>query len=453
MGKKQHQSDKLYLTTKEWSQFYGGHKTRPGKDKSDFKRLPFDCCSLSFQPVEHPLCTPDGVVFDLMNIVPYLKQHGHNPITGEPLDAKSLIKLTFHKNNDGKYHCPVMYRVFTENSHIVAIRTTGNVFSMEAVEQLNIKTKNLMDLLSSEPFTRKDIITIQDPHSLDKFDISKFHHVQKNLKVSDPDEERAKKNPQYHLKYISVEARETLSELSATYTAPAVQEEVVQVADTLNAAHYSTGAVAAGFTSTTMDPETRHSAAIVDEDVVRYARVKKKSPPPSSPHLSLSSLSLPPTHLSLFSLQVPRTCENFIKLCETGYYRGTVFHRSIRNFMLQGGDPTATGKGGESIWGSTFRDEFKPNLTHSGRGVLSMANSGPNTNKSQFFITYRSCRHLDNKHSVFGRVVGGLDVLGSMEKVSVDDKDRPTKDLIIETTQVFVNPYDEADEQHITEDV
>ncbi|PIO32372.1 hypothetical protein AB205_0189110, partial [Aquarana catesbeiana] len=80
---------------------------------------------------------------------------------------------------------------------------------------------------------------------------------------------------------------------------------------------------------------------------------------------------------------IPKTCENFIKLCKKNYYDGTIFHRSIRNFVIQGGDPTGTGTGGESYWGKPFKDEIKPNLSHTGRGVLSMANSGPNTNKSQ----------------------------------------------------------------------
>ena len=84
-----------------------------------------------------------------------------------------------------------------------------------------------------------------------------------------------------------------------------------------------------------------------------------------------------------------RTCENFLTHCSSGYYNNTVFHRSIRHFMVQGGDPDGTGSGGNSIWGKAFKDEFKPQYSHSGRGVLAMANSGPDTNKSQFYITYR----------------------------------------------------------------
>lgn len=96
-----------------------------------------------------------------------------------------------------------------------------------------------------------------------------------------------------------------------------------------------------------------------------------------------------------------------------------------RNFMIQGGDPTGTGRGGESIWGKPFKDELNSKLVHSGRGVVSMANSGPHTNGSQFFILYKSAKHLNFKHTVFGMVVGGLTTLSAMEKVPVDDDDRP----------------------------
>ncbi|PPR92813.1 hypothetical protein GOBAR_AA27859 [Gossypium barbadense] len=108
-----------------------------------------------------------------------------------------------------------------------------------------------------------------------------------------------------------------------------------------------------------------------------------------------------------------------------GYYNGVAFHRNIRNFMIQGGDPTGTGRGGESIWGKPFNDELNSKLLHSRRGVVSMANSGPHTNGSQFFILYKSANHLNFKHTVFGGVVGGLTTLSAMEKVPVDDNDKP----------------------------
>jgi cyclophilin family peptidyl-prolyl cis-trans isomerase len=111
--------------------------------------------------------------------------------------------------------------------------------------------------------------------------------------------------------------------------------------------------------------------------------------------------------------RAPLTVENFVNLARSGFYDGTTFHRVIPGFMAQGGDPTGTGRGGP---GYQFGDEFDPTLRHDGEGVLSMANAGPGTNGSQFFITYGATPHLDDKHSVFGRVVEGLDVLRSIRE-------------------------------------
>ncbi|XP_060026762.1 RING-type E3 ubiquitin-protein ligase PPIL2 isoform X1 [Lagenorhynchus albirostris] len=461
MGKRQHQKDKMYITCAEYTHFYGGKK--PDLAQTDFRRLPFDHCSLSLQPFVYPVCTPEGVVFDLLNIVPWLKKYGTNPSNGEKLDGRSLIKLNFAKNSEGKYHCPVLFTVFTNNSHIVAIRTTGNVYAHEAVEQLNIKAKNFRDLLTDEPFSRQDIITLQDPTSLDKFNVSNFFHVKNNMKIIDPDEEKAKQDPSYYLKNTNTETRETLQELYKEFKGDEMLAATMKVpektkVDRLNAAHYSTGKVSASFTSTAMVPETTHEAAAIDEDVLRYQFVKKKGY--VRLHTNLGDLNLE-LHCDL----TPKTCENFIKLCKKQYYDGTLFHRSIRNFVIQGGDPTGTGTGGESYWGKPFRDEFRPNLSHTGRGVLSMANSGPNTNKSQLwmaallateqsgcpsqsvsFITFRSCAYLDRKHTIFGRVVGGFDTLTAMENVESDPKtDRPKEEIRMDSTTVFVDPYEEAD--------
>lgn len=175
-------------------------------NKSEFRRLPFDHCALSFQPFENPLCNHDGVIYDFTSIYPFTKKYGIDPATGkvinywridrccrgccrgcccccccycynifpphsqcrevrkngncfQKLDSKALIKLKFTKNADGKYHCPVLFKVFNENSHIVAIKTTGNVFSYEAVEQLNLKTKNFKVSLI-DPVTEQNNTTL-----------------------------------------------------------------------------------------------------------------------------------------------------------------------------------------------------------------------------------------------------------------------------------------------------
>jgi cyclophilin family peptidyl-prolyl cis-trans isomerase len=115
----------------------------------------------------------------------------------------------------------------------------------------------------------------------------------------------------------------------------------------------------------------------------------------------------------LHAAKAPLTVENFVNLARAGFYDGTTFHRVIPGFMAQGGDPTGTGRGGP---GYQFGDEFSPDLRHDGAGVLSMANAGPGTNGSQFFITYSATPHLDDRHSVFGRVVEGMDVLSSIRE-------------------------------------
>ncbi|MBN1303227.1 MAG: peptidylprolyl isomerase [Anaerolineales bacterium] len=115
--------------------------------------------------------------------------------------------------------------------------------------------------------------------------------------------------------------------------------------------------------------------------------------------------------LELFSDKVPTTVNNFVFLARQGFYDGTLFHRVISDFMAQGGDPTGTGRGGP---GYRFGDEFHPSLKHDRPGILSMANAGPNTNGSQFFITHVPTPHLDNRHSVFGQVIEGMDVLLSI---------------------------------------
>lgn len=445
MGKRQHQKDKMYLTYTEWTTLYGGKRSgTTTEEDTSFKRLPFDHCCICLQPFDDPYCDSDGNIFELQAIIDFLKKFKVNPVTGKKLDIKSLIKLNFFKNAQQDFHCPVLFKQFTKNSHIVVIKTSGNVFSYEAVEQLNIKGKNWKDLINDTPFTRTDIITIQEPNNLNKFNISTFHHVKNNLRVETEEEIALKKDPHARLKHVSAETKDILQELEKEYKAPEKQEVKKEVADKFNAAHYSTGMVAASFTSTAMVPETVHEAAIICEDEVKYERVKKKG------YVRLVT-NVGPLNFELYCDVTPKACDNFIRHCNDGYYNGTKFHRSIRNFMIQGGDPTGTGLGGESVWKKPFEDEIKPNLHHTGRGVLSMANSGPNTNGSQFFITFRSCKQLDGKHTIFGKLVGGMDTLTAMEHIEVDNKDRPIQDIIIEVAQVFVDPFAEAEEELVKE--
>jgi peptidyl-prolyl cis-trans isomerase B (cyclophilin B) len=139
-----------------------------------------------------------------------------------------------------------------------------------------------------------------------------------------------------------------------------------------------------------------------------------------------------PIEVELYDEDAPKTVENFRKLAGDGFYDGVIFHRVIKDFMIQGGDPTGTGTGGP---GYTFEDEFNEHKVE--RGALAMANAGPNTNGSQFFIvTTAEAPWLDGKHTVFGRVTGGMDAIDSIEGTDTDAQDRPRDDAVIERVEL-----------------
>lgn len=219
----------------------------------------------------------------------------------------------------------------------------------------------------------------------------------------------------------------------------------------------TTGAAARAFTSTTA-PATAKNALV-------RRRVAWKPAPGTKGYVRLST-----THgdlnLEIHCAEAPLAAENFLALCEMGYYDGVGFHRCVKSFMVQGGDPTETGNGGrESIFGdgekgAGFADEVDVGrLRHEGRGVLAMANRGKATNGAQFYVTFKSAPHLDGKHTVFGKAVGGLETLTKIERLARvaegaggggtgesgggggDNSERPLERVAITKTQVFVNPF------------
>ncbi|WP_342598704.1 peptidylprolyl isomerase [Psychrobacillus sp. FSL H8-0483] len=183
----------------------------------------------------------------------------------------------------------------------------------------------------------------------------------------------------------------------------------------------------------------------------------------SNEALVIMNTSIGAIKIKLFPELAPKTVENFLTHAENGYYDGIIFHRVIEDFMIQGGDPTGTGMGGESIYGEEFEDEFSMNLFNL-RGALSMANAGPNTNGSQFFIVQASqapgtveqlksggwpdeiaeayvemggTPHLDQKHTVFGQVVEGMDIVDQMAVVEKDANDKPVEDITIDSIEII----------------
>lgn len=155
--------------------------------------------------------------------------------------------------------------------------------------------------------------------------------------------------------------------------------------------------------------------------------------------IAIISTTMGDIKLELFTKDAPKTVENFQKLAAKGYYNGLIFHRVIKTFMIQGGDPTGTGRGGESIFGAKFEDEINAHKIVA--GTLAMANAGPNTNGSQFFIvTEQPQPHLDGKHTVFGQVIAGMEVVKKIAAVEVDANDKPKQDIKMTNVKVEEKP-------------
>ena len=363
---------------------------------------------------------------------------------------------------------PVTFKVFTDNTYIVALKNTGNVFAYDTVERLNIKAKMWRDLISDAEFSRSDIITIQDPQNIEARDLSSFKHVQDGASTLTEEQVAARNDPTRNLNTSALgnaarilkakeavakarsertDANHNHSDPSSKSLAPSKTQSQLHNGSSrhskkstpYNAATHTTGRAAASFTSTGLTPHTSAALALLTDEEYLLKPRRVKTPGYAHLHTTLGSLTL-----ALYPEFAPKAVWNFIQLSKKGYYTSVPFHRNIRNFMVQGGDPTGTGKGGASIWGKNFADEFEGPATHDKCGVVSMANKGKNTNGSQFFITYRPAKHLDRKHTIFGAVVGGLEVLDIMEKVEVEEESkRPKEDLVIKEAVVFVDPFEE----------
>lgn len=474
-------TDKLYITHSEWSSgdkysASAGARGRPGA--YSFRCLPFNFCAASLQPFNNPVCTQDGTIFDFEVINSWLEKQKTNPVNGEPLAAKDLIKLNFARKTGsdpqgpglvdgrGDFIDPVSYKVFADSTHIVAIRHGGsaNVFAWDTVEKMNIKAKNWRDLVSDLEFTRADIITLQDPQNMASRDLGRFKHLSDGrAPILTPEQVEERKQSNINVGALGrvgekvLRAKEAVekarrerdaggdvnrsSASAANKLTPGLLKRVSMIRDKTvapNAATYTTGKAAASFTSTGLTPETSGERALLtdEEYMLKTRRVKIKG-------YARIETNMGDLNMELYPEFAPRAVWNFTRLAQRGYYKGVSFHRNIRNFMIQGGDPTGTGKGGESVWGKNFVDEFEGPLTHSSRGIVSMANKGKNTNSSQFFISYRPSSHLDRKHTVFGKVVGGLDVLSRLEAAPVDSSDRPIHPIVMTDIVVYVDPFEE----------
>ncbi|KAG6862412.1 hypothetical protein C0995_011852 [Termitomyces sp. Mi166 len=369
----------------------------------------------------------------------YRAQHNNtHPITKEFLAPTDLITLHYsRKEASGEIHDPISFKPFSEHSHIVAIATTGNVYLAESI-------KGGRDLVSDVPFKkdRQDVITLQNPHGLPQASapvpaastvVSSKHDTPKNA------------GP--------------MTDVSGGVTAVRAKAAVPW-----NISPYSSGLPGASLTSTSVDPSTASSRLLWDEvrclirALVRLlieleqeelmfedisnpvkGKGKEKDVGKRRAYVRLvTSLGGGSLNLELFCEKAPKTCYNFLMLAKAGKYDNCLFHRLVPGFMIQTGDPTGTGAGGESYWGTPFRDEhdLKGAAKHDSRGVLAMANKGPATNGA--------APHLDKKHTVFGKLVGGEGVLDLLEKLPLKEgTERPAKSVRITEVVIYQDPFDD----------
>lgn len=422
MGKN---TDKLYITQSEWA--LGDHSAGGGKksaSQSGVQKNPFWHCTIGQQPISPKNMMVDklGYVYDIKNIVPYIVKQGkkvagggkkgvvHPVEKGALLARTDLMKLTVSVNGEGKIIDPVSFKEMSKYHTAVVVRPSKRVYLEDTIKELG---KSGRDPVSDEAFTKGDVLRLRNC----------------------ADEEAGGGGGGGDGDGTVVRTGEKTAILADSATDSKPTDRTGQT---------TTHHVAASLTSTTYVPTTH----VTVEETGLVDRLTPKMPELKNPVYALLTINCQgqrgQINLELYPYNAPLTVYNFVKLAQTGYYDGTVFHRNIKHFMIQGGDPSGTGSGGESIFGKTFRDEcgtFNPH-THDSRGVLSMANRGKGTNSSQFFITYSRAPHLDGKHTVFGRVVDAKNAfLTTLEMAETTADDKPVKKITLESVSVSGDPF------------
>ncbi|BFZ57710.1 cyclophilin peptidyl-prolyl cis-trans isomerase Cyp8 [Savitreella phatthalungensis] len=450
-------TDKLYITHREWSGVEGGkHGASGGISKSasldhrpQTQQLPFDTCALSLQPWTHPVAAPGelqpdgtrkGDIFDLLAIVPWLKSKGTHPLTCEPLQLDNLITLHFHKSDSAQsseYADPITAKPFNTNTRIVAIATSGNVFARDTIDRLNLQSNHMRDLLTDEPFTKADILTLQD-HTL----------------ASVSSGTKRKRDEQ------------SVPEIEPSASRPCA--EIAQEPRKLSA--YSTGRTAASLTSTGAGVSTGIDRAVMTEeeyllsDSPRYTRVKTVG-------LATIETSIGTLDIELFPEHAPRAVWNFITLANANYFDGLRIGPMKTGYAARFGDPGGSRSGGRSCWSTeflsrtpdivplrrlwvtdaetgAFTDEISVKSTSiftlDTPGFLVMAPAKANANLSVFSVTLGPTPALSGRRTCFGKCVGPLSdaTLRSLNNLEIDPQsNRPTQDITITEIVILRDPF------------
>jgi len=452
-----------------------------------------------------------GTLFENAALMGYVMKNKKSPVTGEPMSSRDVIALHMDKDDEtDRWQCPVLTKPFMDHTKIVAVvqpnRTEANVYSWEAYQELNVKPKNYEDLVSGAPFSKsKDVIVLNDPDDTElnrAREMSTFYHIMNSRdelrsaallpggaggvgsgssnvrhtktaarimeQLQQKKQKRAEEDRKSKPKQSSEGGESECVAMRLGYVDPNDPSAPLRVlASDVTGVEFAHSKAAASLTSTStgISYDSRSERDATQEEIIRsifdVMKTKKKNVLKNRKGYVVLRTNMGDVTIELHCDIAPRTCTNFLGLCRAGRYDGTVFHRLIPDFMIQGGKASSSSSspdavdGGEdadkSLWGADpFVDEFDDRLQHTGAGVVSMANSGPNTNKQQFFMTFKSCPHLNRKHSVFGQVVKGLDVLtDKIQNIPTYKKDRPKQDVKILGTDVLVDPSEEARQYEI----
>ena len=453
------QKEKQYQSASEFksnSQLRAG--TTSSSTNAQQRVLPLDCCALTLVKIQDPVCTPNGVMFETTALLPFLRQHHTDPVTGTPMSSKDVILLHIDKNDHGEWQCPILTKVLSDHIKVVAVKERNgngaNVYSWEAYHELNVKTKNYCDLITGDKFDPKhDIILLnnpQDPDFQKLRDVNQFYHMKHGQELQSTTKESTSNNIQHSItaKRVmeKIQQQKSTTIKTKTTTTPTVTTSThtpqLYTAEAVLGHSVTSILTSSSLTCTSSDsmghnmPRTATLEEILHAQFRVMKHLKKKG-------LCTIHTNMGPIGIELHCDIVPRTCTNFLGLAERGKYNNSSFHRLIPTFMIQGGKGT-TDDDDTSLWDHAFCDEFDDRLSHDSEGILSMANSGPGTNKRQFFITFQPTPHLNRKHTIFGRVIQGISVLQEMKQVPTDKKDRPIHSIIINSIEVLVNPAEEA---------
>lgn len=328
------------------------------------------------------------------------------------------------------------------------------VYSYEAYKELNVTPKNWLDLTTGKKFSPKDVLILNDPQDEEfakQRNIQNFWHIQHARN----DTNTAPSNNVKHsvtatriMEQISKEKKkrnleEQKKESSSSATSQSSAKKLKIFSHDVTGVRYTAGKASGSLTSTAMEVTSKNAIREASPEEILQAQFQIMKQRKEKGYVRLIT-NLGDLLVELHCDIAPRTCTNFLGLVEAKKYDGTSFHRLIPNFMVQGGK-AKSGSEDASLWGPSFVDEFDDRLKHVDAGVVSMANTGPGTNKRQFFITFKSCSHLNRKHSIFGQVVDDTNgVLKKIEKQPVDTKDRPLETVKIITAEILVDPAQDA---------